>query len=206
MGRFVDISGMRCGKLLVLRFSRRHQLNSLFWCRCDCGSEVECVAADLKRGRPQSCGCLTPALRAKAATTHGLYYTPEHRIWRAMKARCLPSFHGSKHYFQKGIRVCDRWLTSFEAFIGDMGQRPSNRHSIDRIDNSKGYEPGNCRWADAYQQMANTSATRLVEAFGVSMPIRAWARAVGIPAPTIRGRLKRGVFPADAVLTPGRGK
>ena len=90
-------------------------------------------------------------------TTHGRSYTPEYRTWHSMKARCSPTATGKhrRNYYERGIRVCQRWLNSFENFFEDMGERPSPMHSIDRIDNDGNYEPSNCRWSTPVEQIAN---------------------------------------------------
>lgn len=87
---------------------------------------------------------------------HGLSKTDEYRIWKGMKYRCFNSnLTGYKYYGGRGIKVCDEWLKSFKAFYDYMGPRPTKRHSIDRINNSGNYEPGNCRWATQLEQMHN---------------------------------------------------
>jgi hypothetical protein len=87
--------------------------------------------------------------------THGKYGTRVYGIWNAMIQRCTnPSQPHYERYGGQGVKVCWQWR-NFEGFYADMGEPPTDRHSIDRIDNSKGYEPGNCRWATPKEQRAN---------------------------------------------------
>jgi hypothetical protein len=108
-----------------------------------------------------------------------------------------------KYYGGRGVKVCERWL-KYENFLADMGERPSSRHSIDRMDVDGNYEPGNCRWATAIEQGSNMRTTRMVTAFGVSLSISAWARRTGVKASTIRHRLNKGLKPEDAVSLRAR--
>jgi hypothetical protein len=87
--------------------------------------------------------------------------TPEHRAWANLKYRCLnPNSQQYKNYGGRGIKVCKRWLLSFEAFLEDMGPKPNPSHSIDRIDNEGNYSPKNCRWATSKEQASNKRNTR----------------------------------------------
>jgi hypothetical protein len=127
--------------------------------------------------------------------------TAVYKTWKGMRDRCTRETHKDyPHYGGRGISVCQRWQ-SFEAFYEDMGDRPSPHHSIDRIDNSKGYEPGNCRWATTNEQARNTSRTIHVEFGGKSQCITDWARELGLPQESLRRRIKKG-WPLEKALRP----
>ena len=170
-GRREDLAGIRFGRWLVLSKAKPmistsgRYMMSYWLCRCDCGAEKLVGAPLLRSGASESCGCLRDDMARKANTTHGKTRTPEYSSWRNMHNRCRnPSGPGYKNYGGRGIRVCDRWLT-FENFLADMGVRPSQQHSLDRIDNDGNYEPGNCRWALPRVQVQNRRKTGLLSAF-----------------------------------------
>ncbi len=129
-------------------------------CRCDCGSLTKVLVGNLLK-ETRSCGCLKRAQTATrnriANTTHGLSRSSEYRIWLGMKQRCHnendPAFG---RYGGRGIAVCEEWRATFPAFFAHIGPRPSRQHSVDRMDNDRGYEPGNVRWATAKEQQNNT--------------------------------------------------
>lgn len=117
-----------------------------------------------------------------------------------MNRRCLnPRDRCYKNYGGRGITVCERWRNSFEAFYEDMGPRPKGA-SLDRTDNSKGYEPNNCRWATQAEQSRNKRTNRMITAFAKTMCLSDWAEEVGIPLGTLRYRLASG-WPAERALT-----
>lgn len=131
--------------------------------------------------------------------------TPEHRAWRGMKDRCLnPNGAFWSRYGGRGITVCDRWRTSFEAFLVDMGPRPSPKHSLDRINNDGNYEPGNCRWATRVEQMRNTCRALRIEHGGRVLNTAEWAEVTGIPAEAIQRRLAQGWTVERALTQPMR--
>lgn len=158
--RRTDLTGQRFGRLVAISFHSKDQRRAAKWlCRCDCGTEKVIYANSLRCGLTVSCGCFhkerVSITTPQHKTTHGLRHTPEYRIWHHMIQRCTnPNDHKFKDYGGRGISVCERWQ-SVKNFYADMGPRPSPELSIDRIDNNGNYEPGNCRWATAYQQRHN---------------------------------------------------
>lgn len=110
-----------------------------------------------------------------------------------MRRRCAdPSDPSYARYGGRGIRVCPAWDSSFEAFLADMGERPSRETSIDRKDVNGHYEPGNCRWATRSEQACNRRSNRILTYAGESMPLSEWAKRVGLRRNTLRYRLENG--------------
>ncbi|MGH9238774.1 MAG: hypothetical protein ACRD3G_12115 [Vicinamibacterales bacterium] len=119
--------------------------------------------------------------------------TPEYRSWRAMRDRCgNPKVANYDVYGGRGIRVCERWQNSFEAFLEDMGPKPSAAHTIDRKDRNGHYEPDNCVWATRREQSQHLTSTRLLTFRGRTQSLSAWGRELGLGGSAISRRLKRG--------------
>lgn len=134
---------------------------------------------------------------------HGMAGTPEYSAWRCMVARCTkPKHRAYASYGGRGIRVCQEWITSFQAFYASLGPRPSEAHSLDRIDNNKDYEPGNCRWATAVQQQRNTRQNLIIEYNGKSLCLAEWAEITGFSSSLLHSRFKSGWSPERAFTTP----
>lgn len=149
-----DISiGQKFGLLTVIGAPFRESGRTKVPCKCDCGKEKQPHRWHLISGQSKSCGCISRSKIGARNKTHGKTKTPEYRIWRGIIDRCFyPSQKRYARYGGRGITMCSRWKESFEAFIGDMGERPSPEHSIDRIDPDGHYEPTNCRWATLEEQ------------------------------------------------------
>lgn len=201
-----DLSGRRFGALTAVRYE---QPKKRWLCRCDCGEERLVVGSNLKQGKSSSCGCQKGNTISAKKTRHGHSRgtrhreSAEYRAWAAISTRCYnPNDPATHNYAGRGITVCDRWRESFEAFLADMGERPGPEYSIDRIDNSRGYEPENCRWATKKQQARNTRHNVMLTVHGETLCMTEWAERSGVSAATIQKRLRLGWSHEDAVMRP----
>lgn len=183
-GQRIEIApGTRFNHLVVIGYGPR-----FIECLCDCGKVATYSSSQLRDGHVVSCGCVRIAQRIK----HGLWLTPENQVWAGMKQRCLnPKQPEYKNYGGRGIAVCAEWIDSYPTFYADMGPRPTPKHSIERVDNSKGYSPDNCVWATQTQQRRNTRQNRYVTFQGITHCITEWSQLLGISLSTLRYRLSR---------------
>src|ERR1051325_1987407 len=194
--RVKDLTNMVFGSLRTTRPVGQTTKNQIWWeCICDCGKIVIVASQSLRRGHTQSCGCLRLRQLRASITTHGhataarsLTYTS----WQILIQRCQnPKNPAYPNYGGAGITVCERWQV-FENFLADMGERASELYSIDRIDNSGNYEPGNCRWATKKQQQRNRQGNHFITAFGETCTIAEWAERSQLAFSTISNRLRTG--------------
>ncbi len=157
--RAKDLTGMKFGRLLVIKCAGKGTKDGkLYWvCECDCGTEISTIGANLKTGNTKSCGCYYKDTRKEGCNyKHGMEFSSEYSSWLHMKDRCYNTNNDSYYnYGGRGIKVCNRWLKSFENFYEDMGDKPTKDYSIDRVDGSKMYAPWNCRWANHEEQSSN---------------------------------------------------
>jgi hypothetical protein len=168
----VDMTGRVFGKLTVLGPTEGKRAP----CRCECGRSIQVLVSNLRSGNTRSCGCLRMRLlRDGIAKKHGGWGTRAYSSWTSLMDRCLnPNNPAFARYGGRGIGVSYRWQR-FENFLEDMGERPEGT-SIDRIDNDRGYEPGNCRWATPAEQRRNQRTTKLRES---DLDLIRFARAAG---------------------------
>jgi len=170
-------------------------------CKCDCGVERYVRCLDLVHNNTKSCGCLNRDTLLQRNTKHGLCNTNTYITWCAMKSRCL-NFNNQdfRHYGGRGITICREWL-KFENFIRDMGEAPSTKHTIDRINNYGNYQPDNCRWATRKEQANNLRKNILLTHNGETKTLQEWSAVSGINSETISHRIKTGWTINDAITT-----
>lgn len=173
--------------------------------KCFCGKEAILELCEVKRRRVRSCGCLKSGYYRDHGSHPDTYYRafPEYNSFLGMKTRCFNKNHPEfKNYGGRGITVCERWIHSFENFIGDMGERPSKIHSLDRYPNKNGnYEPSNCRWATPAQQSRNTRRNINITYNGVTQTITEWSAQTGISFNTLRQRFM--LYPIEYLFYKG---
>ena len=121
---------------------------------------------------------------------HGMCFSSEYMSWMSMKQRCLRP--DKKHEKYIVLLTYQKWIDSFDAFLKDMGHKPTSKHTIERIDNLKGYFPENCRWATRSEQNRNYSLNRMIEFKGEKMCVTEWAERLNIPRHRIYQRLNKG--------------
>lgn len=186
-----------------------------FRCRCECGTTRVVPLHHLRSGDSRSCGCLASDVTARRNQTHGAATrgaaSPEYRTWVGIRKRCLnPKDKLYPYYGGRGIEMCERWQESFEVFRDDLldeiGAHPGRRMSLDRIDNNRGYEPGNVRWATQKEQMRNTRANRVITHAGVTLPLIEWAEFSGVPYKVLHDRFHKHGWDFERSITqPVRG-
>lgn len=194
--------GDRFGRLIITEFLPiKTWQNRRINCICDCWKAHECFLFVLRIGNTKSCGCL----RSELSTPHGCCkrwkVTKEYRAWQQMKVRCYKkTFRDYERYGGRGIKVCDRWVNSFENFFEDMGIS-KKWYSLDRIDNDGNYEPWNCRWADNYQQMKNRVNTIFLEYNWETLCLAEWSRKLWISRATLKDRIWKLWWSTEKALT-----
>ena len=189
------LTGQVFERLTVLQ---TYKTNPTMWlCKCLCGKELYVRSSTMKSGVSKSCGCLQKEKASFARKTHGMKNTPEWKTWSSMKSRCKSTSKDAKRYFNRGIKVCNRW-ESFENFYSDMGNKPKGM-SIERVNNDKGYEPENCIWADRFTQSRNTRKNKFIDFDGVVKTQSEWSIQFQISETTIMRRLKAGWSVKDSL-------
>ena len=201
MGKFIDLTGKRFGRLTVIKRIDNNKFNQIrYLCQCDCGNKTIVIGCNLKSGHTQSCGCIMKGSCAKRAFKMGKKYGyisgiknrkyPNlpynktqlrlNRIWLNIIKRCNDK--SNKNYGGKGIKICNEWLNNFENFYNwAIANGYQDNLTIDRIDNNKGYSPDNCRWATKKEQARNMTTNRLITHNGETHCMIEWSEILNIP-------------------------
>lgn len=206
-----DYTGQKWGRLTAIEDVGRGPRGGRVWLlRCDCGNEIVAPPASCGTERPEqrrSCGCFQREQARLSRRLHGhtagYNETRTYGCWMDIRKRCSRTEEQNaeawRNYGSRGIKVCERWQNSFEAFLEDMGECPGGL-SIDRIDNDKGYEPGNCRWATAREQVLNRRNTRMVEWNGETLPLSILCERLNLGYQAAYDRIVREGWPVERAV------
>lgn len=173
-----EVIGKRFGRLTVIcRNGNSSNSSKMYLCKCDCGKSKNVIGVYLLDGRTKSCGCLNSELVIKRSKTHGKTKTRLFSIWQNAITRCTnKNCYEYKNYGGRGITICDEWKNDFMSFYNwAMANGYSDKLTIDRIDNNKGYSPENCRWTDNKTQSRNRTDNHFYTYKGETKTIAEWA-------------------------------
>lgn len=206
LGRSVrssDLQGKKFGRLTVcgVVWSEKKRCN-VWLCNCDCGATVTATSYELKKGFKQSCGCLQKEIASKkivenrkklGIVNHNLSHTRIYRSWHHMKSRCYNKRDASyERYGARGITVCDEWKDNFKAFYDwSYFHGYNDTLTLDRIDNSLGYSPSNCRWITNKQQQRNKRNNVFIVYRGIKKVLKDWADSMGVKSSILHERIKK---------------
>lgn len=202
MGKLIDLTGKKYNRLTVIEQKEPDKRGEIQWlCECDCGNTKIVASYNIRKGLVKSCGCY----QRDRVKTHGMSKTTEYLSWQHMKDRC--NNPKNKHYHNyggRGIKVCDRWVDSFENFLEDMGKKPDNSYSIDRMDVNGNYEPDNCRWATYEEQSNNMRNTIKIDIKGQTKTLRDLSNENGIIKSCLDRRIRSGITDEKQLLFKGK--
>ena len=214
MGKFVDLTGQRFGKLVVIERTENKGIEVRWLCKCDCGNQSIVASTRLKSGRTRSCGCLKGETAKKVMSTHKKTRTKIYNLYHLIKARCYkPYTNNFKDYGGRGITMCDEWLgkngfINFYNWATNNGYKEEilpngkNKWTIDRIDVNGNYEPKNCRFVTNEEQAKNKRNTVYLTYNGETLTQNEWAKKLNIYAGAIQWRLKKGWSVEETLSTP----
>ncbi len=185
-----DLTGDKIGRWTVVRLLGNRGVQTEWECQCSCGTVKPVMYGTLTSGHSESCGCLRGEQLRSRALKHGRSKSRLYHAWQQMRDRCYNEARSAwKHYGGRGITVCEKWNTSFEAFAADMGE-PGYGESLDRFPDMNGnYEPGNCRWATVQEQASNRRDNVWFDWGGEKRTLTDIARMEGVAYCSFRNRV-----------------
>lgn len=214
MGKLIDLTGQKFGKLTVIGIGERRPVGrrgvmKQYWvCQCECGANKEICGDNLRSGVSQSCGCATREATIERSTKHGFAKRGHKRsriysIWASMLGRCERSTDDAYCYYGgRGITVCDEWHDFLTFKDWAMSNGYDKNLTIDRIDVNGNYEPTNCRWVPQCVQNNNTRQNTMITLGRVTHSLADWCRAFNLNYSAVRARRSLGWNDYDALFTP----
>jgi len=206
MNRFIDLTGQRFGKLIVDKYIGKNKWRHIRWlCSCDCGNKSEISGCNLLSGKTKSCGCFAKQIKTKHGYAKRNKKLRVYQIWCDMKKRCNnKNAQFYRDYGGRNIKVCYRWANKkngFQNFLEDMGEPPSTKHQIDRINNSLGYYKENCRWVTSKENNRNRRDNRVFKYNNKDQCVSALAEKYNIKRSTLSSRINRDKLSIEEALT-----
>ena len=200
--RFIDIEGQQYGRLKIIGYAGSKNQKTSWYCLCDCGNIVQAKTKEIRNRDTKSCGCLGPDRHREIFTKHGKCGSREYSIYCLILNRCNnPNNKKFHNYGGRGIKC---HFGSFQEFYAEVGNAPSTKHSIDRIDNEKGYERGNLRWALPKEQARNTRVVKYLTFNGQTKTRPEWREEFNFPEKLLQDRKRLGWCDHCAIETlPG---
>lgn len=161
----ISLIGQKFNRLTIIKLLGKKSGHNNYLCQCDCGKYIESLPTNFKQGKVKSCGCLR---KEGSNLKHGLKKHYLYSKWVGIKSRCYAkSCPSNKNYGGRNIIIFQEWKDNFKLFydwiLNNLGDRPSTRHSLDRINNNGNYEPGNLRWATYRMQAQNSRLSKITE-------------------------------------------
>lgn len=205
----IDLLDARFGRLVAKEKLFKNERGQWVWrFDCDCGGTLEAYAQRVLSGGTKSCGCLQKEIAGASLRTHGKSLSKEHVCWKHIVQRCTnPKDRQWKNYGGRGITICDKWRYSFEAFLEDMGEAPYESFKIERVNNSLGYEPGNCEWKPMKPNVRNRRITLKVIFNGEERVLGELCETEGVPYMSVYQRIYvYGSSPEEAVRAAKTGQ
>lgn len=205
MGKMIDLTGQRFGRLKVISPAFKDKRNQWHWnCKCDCGNTKIIPGKNLRKGDTKSCGCIHSEQIRKLMTKHGFSKTRLEQIRNDMQKRCYnPKRSSYKWYGGRGITICEEWRTNPASFYTWAIESGYEEHlTIERIDVNGNYCPENCKWVTQKEQKNNQRSNHLITYKGKTKTMAEWSELTGLSYSTIRSRQNRGWSDEKTIETP----
>lgn len=168
MGKIIDLTGQRFGRLVVIKQDTTSK-RTKWICECDCGKIKSIQATHLRSGASTSCGCYQKEMARKSNSKHNLTHTSLHNRWKTLKQRCLnPNSNNYKNYGGRGIKLCEEWKEFSNFYDWSIKNGYKQELELDRINNDGNYEPSNCRWIEKVKNGRNRRNTVKID----GMPLK----------------------------------
>lgn len=194
MGRFIDLTGQKFGKLIAVKRDLTYKKRTMWICKCECGNTTIVNSCYLRNGAIKSCGCSQgKSGKENNQYKHGYRHTKVYYIWKTMRQRCLnPNNNDYKYYGALGINICDEW--DDPAAFCDWALKNGYKEglTIDRKDTTKGYSPDNCRWITIEEQQCNKRSNHILTYANISYPMSVWSRKLNVNYSSLRDWIRKG--------------